>query len=137
MQFEVLFSQKGYRATGVLLGSTYEFSRSSNFIDVPLLIAIKPIKRLTILAGPQYSFLVSQSNEFEIGQTTIAKKEEFDTENLRKNTLCFTGGIDLNLNPVVIGVRAGWDFFKNNGDSLATTPRYKNTWYQLTLGYLF
>lgn len=136
-QPEILFSQKGYKAQGSLLGSTYTFTRTSNYIDIPLLVAVKPNESFTILAGPQYSFLLSQKNKFENGQTTSLQEEEFDNENLRRNTLCFTGGLDLNLNKVVIGARAGWDLYKNNGDGSTTTPRYKNAWYQLTFGVRF
>lgn len=135
IQPEVLFSQKGYKANGNLLGSSYEITRTSNYIDVPLMVSIKPLEELTFLAGPQYSFLLSQRNKFENSKTTIAQENEFDNENLRKNTLCFTGGIDLNIDRTVFSVRVGWDLFKNNGDGTTTTPRYKNSWTQLTVGY--
>ena len=41
-QPEVLFSQKGFKGTGTILGSNYQFTRTTNYIDVPLLFAIKP-----------------------------------------------------------------------------------------------
>jgi hypothetical protein len=137
IQPEVLFSQKGYKAKGNLLGSNYEITHTSNYIDVPLLIAIKPVEVFTILAGPQYSFLLSQKNKFKNGTTNIEQGNEFDNEGLRKNTLCFTGGFDINLNQLVISGRVGWDLLKNNTDGSRTTPRYKNTWYQVTLGRRF
>jgi hypothetical protein len=135
VQPELLFSQKGFKAEGNLLGSTYTVTRTSNFIDLPLLVAIKPSQVLTVLVGPQYSFLLSQNNKFDNGTTSIDQEEEFDNENLRKNTLCFTGGIDINLDKMVVSARAGWDLFKNNGDGSTTTPQYKNVWTQLTLGF--
>ncbi|QSE96440.1 porin family protein [Fulvivirga lutea] len=135
VQPEILFSQKGYKAEGELLGSSYTITRTSNYLDIPLLVAVKPVKFLTILAGPQYSYLLSQKNKFENGQTTIEQEDEFDNEDLRKNTLCFTGGVDINLDKLVVSGRLGWDLFKNNGDGSTTTPQYKNAWYQLTLGY--
>jgi len=42
--------------------------------------------------------------------------------------------MDINLNNIVIGARAGWDLFNNNGDGTSTTPRYKNVWAQATVG---
>lgn len=135
VQPEILFSQKGYKANGNLFGTPYEITRTTNYIDIPLLVAVKPVKSLTLLAGPQYSYLLSQKNKFENGQTSIEQEDEFDNENLRKNTLCFTGGVDINLEKLVVSGRLGWDLFKNNGDGSTTTPRYKNAWYQLTLGY--
>lgn len=137
IQPEVLFSQKGFKAEGNLLNTTYILTRTTNYIDVPLLISIKPFESISILAGPQYSYLLSQNNKFENAQTSIEQEEEFDNENLRKNTFCFTGGLDFNVDPLIISGRAGWDLFKNNGDGTTTTPRYKNVWYQVTLGYRF
>lgn len=137
LQPEILFSQKGFQATGSILGGAYDFTRTTNFIDVPLLFAIKPLSSLTILAGPQYSYLIKQKDVFANGVTTIEQEKEFENDNIRKNLLCFTLGADINFEHIVLGARAGWDIQKNNGDGTSTTPRYKNVWYQATIGYRF
>lgn len=137
VQPEVLFSQKGFRSSGDILGSTYDIKRTSSYLDVPLLVAFKPTDFLSILAGPQYSYLLKQKNEFENGTTSIDQEQAFDNENVRKNTLCFTFGADLNINNTVVGARAGWDVRHNTGDGNSTSLRYKNMWYQMTLGYRF
>lgn len=134
---ELLFSQKGYRSTGSVLGASYEFTHTENFIDVPLLISIKPSPFLTILAGPQFSFLMSQKDVFTSGDLTVDQEKEFENDNLRKNTLCFLGGVNINLTNIVIGARAGWDIQDNKGDGTSTNPRYKNVWYQATVGFRF
>ena len=61
IQPEVLFSQKGYRGSGSvpLLGS-YEYTRTTNHLDIPIQLQIKPSEFLTIVAGPQYSYILSQ-----------------------------------------------------------------------------
>ncbi|MFM2424833.1 MAG: hypothetical protein RL747_377 [Bacteroidota bacterium] len=135
LQPEVLLSQKGFVATGSLFNSSYSITRTSNFIDIPLLVSVKPFGFLTLLAGPQFSYLVKQSNVFKNGTTTILQQKEFDNDNIRKNILCFTGGFDINVQHVVVGARAGWDFQNNHGDGVSDTPRYKNAWYQITFGY--
>jgi hypothetical protein len=137
VQPEVLYSQKGFKATGTMLGGTYELTRTTSYIDVPLLIAIKPIEAITFLAGPQFSFLLKQNDKFTSGTTSFAQQEAFDNDNLRKNTLCFTGGIDINLEHTVVGLRTGWDLQNNNGNGTSSTPRYKNVWVQATIGYRF
>jgi len=134
---EILFSQKGFKATGRILGSTYDFTRTTNFIDVPILVTLKPSEFLTIMAGPQYSYLIKQTDVFANATTSIAQEQEFVNENIRKNLFCFTGGIDINIQHIVVGFRAGWDITNNNGDGTSTTPRYKNVWYQGTVGYRF
>ena len=137
IQPEVIYSEKGFKATGAFLGSSYSATRTTTYIDVPILLAIKPISYLTILAGPQYSFLIKQNNNFTGTLATVDQQKIFDNDNIRKNVLGLTGGVDINLSSFVIGARAGWDVQNNNGDGTSTTPRYKNAWYQATIGFRF
>ncbi|MEN9348724.1 MAG: hypothetical protein RLZZ77_2235 [Bacteroidota bacterium] len=135
IQPEVLFSQKGFSAKGNVLGSEYSLTRTTSFVDVPIYFAIRPSPWVSIVAGPQYSYLVKQRDVFENGKTTIAQEQEFGSQNIRKNILCFSGGLDINTDHLVVGARVGWDVQKNTGDGTSTVPRYKNTWYQVTIGY--
>lgn len=135
IQPEVLFSQKGFRATGSVLGSNYDLTRTLNYLDIPLLLSIKPIPAISILAGPQVSFLLKRTDAFKNDNITVEQEEAFKNENFRKNMLGFTGGIDFNIKHFVIGTRVGWDLMRNNGDGTTTTPRYKNAWVQGTLGF--
>jgi hypothetical protein len=137
IQPEVIYSEKGFKATGAFLGSNYSATRTTAYIDVPILLAIKPIRYITILAGPQYSFLVKQNNNFTSILGTVDQQKIFDNDNIRKNVLGLTGGVDVNLSSFVISARAGYDVQKNNGDGTTTTPRYKNAWYQATVGFRF
>jgi hypothetical protein len=135
VQPEVLFSQKGFQATGSLLGFDYKYTHTANYLDIPLMFSVKPTESVSILAGPQYSYLISQKNEFTSTIYSDSQEQEFNNDNIRKNTFCFIGGLDINLSNIVISGRVGWDLFKNNGDGTSTTPRYKNTWYQATVGF--
>jgi hypothetical protein len=89
----------------------------------------------TIVAGPQYSYLISRKDVFTNEFVNVEVENEFNNETLRKNTICFLTGFDVNINRVVIGARAGWDLFQNNGDGTSQTPRYKNVWFQATIGF--
>jgi hypothetical protein len=135
IQPEVLYSQKGFKATGIILNNTYDVTRTTSYIDVPLLASLKPVEYITLLAGPQYSYLIKQRDVFENATSTIEQEQEFKNDNLRRNTLCFLGGFDINYYHLVISTRVGWDILNNNGNGTTTTPQYKNVWYQLTLGY--
>src|SRR5262245_19689113 len=42
LQPEVLYSQKGFQGKGSFLGSSYEFSRTTDYLDIPIFFAIKP-----------------------------------------------------------------------------------------------
>lgn len=137
IQPEILYSEKGFKATGTFLGASYKLMRTTSYIDVPLLCAFKPSGSITFLAGPQYSFLLQEKNTFDNGITSVEQVQEFTKNNTRRNTLCFTGGFDINAEHIIFSARAGWDILNNNSDGTSTTPRYKNVWYQATLGYRF
>jgi hypothetical protein len=134
---EVLVSQRGFQATGVVLGSTYSFTRTSTFLDVPLLFAIQPADFITLLIGPQYAYMMQQKNVFTNSSTSFEQESEFMKDDIRKNTLCITGGVDINLNQIVLGARFGADLMKNIGSGESESPRYKNMWYQASIGFRF
>jgi hypothetical protein len=134
-QPELLLSQKGFKASGTLLGSPYSFSKTTSYIDIPLQLQVKPVDFLTIVLGPQYSYLINEKNVYVWGVNSTAQEQEFQNDNIRKNVLGFVAGADAIMKHVVISGRVGWDFQTNNGDGTSTTPRYKNKWIQLTLGF--
>jgi Outer membrane protein beta-barrel domain len=137
IQPEILYSQKGFKATGKILGSPYSYTRTTDYLDIPILLAIKPVEMLTLVVGPQYSFLLSEKNVFENTLFTSVQEQQFNNDNIRKNTLSFIGGADVNFDKLIIGLRAAWDVQNNAGDGTNNTPRYKNVWYQATIGYRF
>ena len=134
IQPEVLFSQKGYNGNGSILGSSYNVTHTTNFLDVPIFLAIKPSSMFTILVGPQYSYLLSQKDVFTSGSLTHTQEQTFNNDNARKNILCFVAGFDLNFQHCVFGARVGWDVQDNKGDGSSSDPQYKNEWIQATLG---
>jgi hypothetical protein len=137
IQPEVLLSQKGFRGTGSMLGSSYYFTRTTTYIDIPLQFALKPSEFFTILVGPQFSYLMNQRDVFTSSATSYDQQQEFKQDNIRKNTFGAVGGIDINLKHIVLGARVACDLQTNAGDGTASTPRYKNVWFQGTVGYKF
>ena len=98
---------------------------------------MKPSEFITLLAGPQFSYLVNQRDVFANSATSFAQEQEFNNDNIRKNIFGVVGGLDINLKHIVLGARVAWDVQNNNGDGTASTPRYKNVWFQGTIGYSF
>ena len=137
IQPEVLYSQKGFKATGSILGFPFSVTRVTQYIDVPLLFSVKPLSMLTLVAGPQFSYLLKQTDTFSDGRTSSQQVQEFKDANIRKNIMGFLTGFDINPGHAVFSARAGWDYLNNNGDGTTTTPRYKNMWLQATVGYRF
>jgi hypothetical protein len=137
IQPEVQLSQKGFEGRGSLIGNPYSVTRTTTFLDIPLQIALKPSEFITILAGPQYSYLIKQTDKFESSNFSYEQELEFRQDNIRKNILGAVLGIDINLRHVTLSGRLAWDIQKNNGDGSQTTPRYKNKWYQVGVGFNF
>lgn len=135
IQPEILFSQKGFKGSGSLLGFPYSFSRTTSYLDIPLQLQLKPSEFITFVAGPQFSYLLEQKDVYTFGDNSTAQEQEFDNDNIRKNILGFVVGVDLIYKSVLLSGRAGWDFQTNNGDGSSSTPRYKNQWLQFTLGF--
>lgn len=137
VQPEVLYSQKGFQANGMLFGSPYTVTRTTSYLDIPLQLALKPSEFITIVAGPQYSYLIKQNDKFTSSVMSTEQEQEFKNENIRKNMFGVVAGLDINLKHLIISGRLGWDISQNNGDGTTTTPRYKNRWIQATIGYAF
>ena len=136
-QPELLFSQRGFRATGVINGWYYEMKRTTNFLDIPLMFVIRATPTFAFVAGPQFSYLMSQRDVFTNSTNTIAVEQVFRNDNPRRNLACFVGGFDVTAGNIIVGARGGIDVQDNQGDGSSGTPRYKNTWVQLTVGANF
>ncbi|MBL0355942.1 MAG: PorT family protein [Chitinophagaceae bacterium] len=137
IQPEVQFSQKGYKNTGTYLGNAYEYKQTTNFIEVPLLAKIKPVKNFGILVGPQFSFLASTKTSFSTANASYETLVKEDNNNLRKNILGGVIGIEASAANFVVGLRYNRDFQNNNGDGTSSTPRYKNQVIALNVGLIF
>lgn len=135
IQPEILISQKGFKGEGILLGSTYSFKRTTSYIDIPLQLQIKPAEFLTLVVGPQFSYLFNQKDNYTFGTNSNDQEEQFSNDNVHKNILGAVVGFDVIYYSMVVSARAGWDFQTNNGNGTNSTPRYKNQWLQLTLGF--
>lgn len=137
IQPEVLITQKGFKGSGKLLGQNYSFKRTTTFLEVPILLAIKPAEFLTIVVGPQYSYLLHQRDVFTSAIVNTNQEQEFEQDNIRKNMLGAVVGLDINIGNFVIGGRIGLDMLRNRGDGSHDTPRYRNVSGQVTVGYKF
>lgn len=137
IQPEVLFSQKGYKASGNVLGTDYDYRRFLNFLDIPILLRINASKAVGLVVGPQYSYLLGTHTRFKSGDATYQQDVNNDNSNIRKNIFGGVAGIDINFDRnVFIYGRYTIDFQNNNGDGTSSTPSYKNQVFQVGLGFL-
>jgi hypothetical protein len=135
LQPELLFSQKGYQSTGTIGGVPYSDKRTTSYLDIPLQIQFKPAEFITFLGGVQYSYLMHQQDAYVFNGNFTAQDQAFKNDNPRKNIFGAVYGIDVNINHFVISGKACWDLMANQGNGTSTTPRYKNIWFQLTVGF--
>jgi hypothetical protein len=135
IQPEVLISQKGFKGSGLLLDQPYSFNRLNTYLDVPLFLQVKPIPYITIVAGPQYSYLLHRKDVYTYGNNSSAQEQAFSNDNIRKNIFGLSAGLDITVKHFVASARAGWDVLNNHGDGSNDTPRYKNQWIQFTVGF--
>ncbi|HEX8575987.1 MAG TPA: porin family protein [Flavobacterium sp.] len=136
VQPEVLYSQKGFKASGNVLGFNYNYEETLSYLDVPVQLQIKPISEVTILVGPQYSYLLDTKYEFNDNTSTL-QQDAISKDDYKKHILGFVVGADLNLNGFIVGVRSGWDITQTDKDGNSTSSRFKNQVLQATLGYSF
>lgn len=136
LQSEMLLSEKGYKATGIILGNTYAYTHTSTYLDMPLFLTVKPSNSLTLLAGGRYSYILDVTDRFDPTKYSVLQKELLQKDNTTGGSLSVGTGIDLNIKRFVLSGRANWDLTNNRLDVLgSTTPFYKNVWYQLTVGF--
>lgn len=137
LQPEVLWSQKGFVASGTTEdGEPYSFQRTLTYIDVPIQLQVKPIKLITIVAGPNFAFLTKRKDSFTSNTMTSTEIEEIKNDDVRNYTMGVQGGIDIHLLGLLISGRTGWDLQNSNLRS-STLPNYKNAWVQGTVGIRF
>lgn len=134
-QPEILLQQKGFQGSGTLVGQNYLITRTTTHLDIPLQLQVKPFKWMAVVGGPQYSYMLKQTDRFTFGSNSSEQSKEFNNDNIRRNIFGAVVGIDINIQHFVISGRYGWDMVSNHGDGTSSTPRYKNLWLQGTIGY--
>ena len=70
-QPELLFSQKRFKSSGMLVSSAYRYSSTTSYIDSPLFVSVKPCGLTTLLAGSQHSYLLLEKDLFTNGNLTV------------------------------------------------------------------
>jgi len=137
IQPEFLYSEKGYESTGSVEGSSFNNTHTAKYLDIPVHLQLKTNEVLTLLFGPQFSYLLDKDNDFSDSFLTDEQEQDFDNIDIDKFTFGLSGGLDINFGHVVLGGRVGWDLTQNNGEGTSISPQYRNLWYQATLGFRF
>jgi len=130
IQPELMFSQKGFKTEGTF----FDGKITTNYLDLPIHLQIKPTENISLLAGPQFSYLLS--TKYELNGFSTIDEENMDDNNNRA-TLGISAGIDFTVQNFLISARGSWDLSKVNKDNSTSDMNYKNQLFQVTLGYKF
>lgn len=132
---EIMYIQKGAKVKETVSGTTGEFNTKVNYLDIPLLIGYKATPELTVFAGPQVSFLLSQKSTGLVNSDP--QIESTDTENFSKSLAGGAVGLGYSLTPNInLNARYMMDFQKTLKDD-ANQDKIKNKGFALSLGYTF
>ncbi|MDB5121206.1 MAG: hypothetical protein JWN56_2424 [Sphingobacteriales bacterium] len=136
---ELLYSQKGYKTSGTsLLGGPYDYSVTTNFIDVPILAKINATPAFHITLGPQVSFLTSTTTKFKSANSQYQETIDEENKNLKKSLVGGVIGLGFDItNKVSINGRYALDLQKNNENGTSETPQYRNQVIQAGLAISF
>lgn len=99
IQPEVLWSQSTYRTANdideVIPDSKSDFDVKLNYLQIPLLLTYKPVKVLSLQAGPQFGILIDENRTLLQNGGDAFKKGDF----------AMLAGAQLNLGPLKAGAR--------------------------------
>ena len=134
LQPEVLFSSRGdkYASNG------FNVEENLKYIDVPVLIKLRPLPILNVYAGPQVSFLVKGEYEYALAgsSTKVDNRDAFN-----KFDYGFAAGAGLDLGGFMIDLRymMGFNEIAKDGmiNDIVLDNDAKNRSLQLSVGFLF
>ena len=132
---QVLYSQKGGKISETVAGTNGQIKVRTDYIDVPVLFAFKPSPEITLTAGPQMAFLLSQSTDISVNNT--ASPTITDTKDFRKSIIGGNVGIGYNFNSMV-SLNANYMFdFQSMANDNVNQNNARNRGFGLAIGYSF
>jgi hypothetical protein len=141
IQPELLYSQKGFRYAGQLLG-VYRNTGSVryDYLDVPVLVRVK-VSGVFFELGPQYSYLLNIASDRTqtVGGLTVNSSGTANLDNVQRNELGYVGGIGFQSSQgVLLGVRYNGAFtdFAKDGYSNNDFRNARNSAFQAYVGVL-
>lgn len=129
IQPELLFNQTIAKTTDQftqIYGGVGLQQVTLNYVSLPVFLVFKPVPELSILVGPQYGYLVSQTKDL-LQNPLDRGKDAFN-----KNDLSIVFGGQLNLGKIKFGARYSAGL---NNISFRTTDTWRQHGFQVYVGY--
>lgn len=77
IQPEILYSQQGYK----IIDNSGTYTQKLDYLNVPLMLKLYPVKSFFLEAGPQIGFSISHKETFDAGFVLYDTSEEFEPKN--------------------------------------------------------
>ncbi len=126
IQPEVLWSQSTYRTATdidqIIPGSKSDVDVKLNYLQIPLLLSYRPVKFLSLQAGPQFGVLINEDKTLLQNGGDAFKKGDFS----------MLAGAQLNLGPIKAGAR--YVIGLTDINDLPNQEEWKNTGFQVYVG---
>jgi hypothetical protein len=97
-----------------------------NYAAIPIFLSFKPAPWLSVLVGPQYSFLVTQTTDL------LQNASDRGVKAFKKSDFAIVWGGQLNFNKVIFGLRYSANF---NNISFRSTDLQRQYGFQAYIGY--
>lgn len=127
IQPEVTWNQTNYRTghqfSDIYPGGVDDVKGKLNYLTIPVLLNIRPVKILSILVGPQFGILMNQDKNLVQNGKDAFKKGDF----------AMVGGAQLNLAGFKLGAR--YVIGLNDINDLGTEEKWKNQGWQVYAGF--
>lgn len=126
IQPELLWNQTNFRTASnfnsVVPQGYNDVKGSLNYLSIPILLSYRPIKLISIQAGPQFGIL--------LGQTNIVNNAK---DAFKKGDFSLLGGAQLNLGGFKLGAR--YFIGLNNLNDVQNDDKWKNQGFQVYVGF--
>jgi hypothetical protein len=127
IQPEVMFNQTNYRTgsnfTSIYPDGTNDLKGKLNYLSIPVLLSIRPVKIISILVGPQFGILLNGDEH-----VTSSAKDAF-----KKGDFSMVGGAQLNLAALKVGAR--YVIGLTDINDLGSSEKWKNQGFQVYAGF--
>ena len=126
IQPEILYSQQGYK----IIDNNGTYTQKLDYINVPLMLKLYPVKSFFLEAGPQIGFSISHKETFDSGFVLYDTSQEFEPSN-------FDWGVNLGAGfKSDGGVSLGARYHIGQND-IYDQDKPKNRVWQIYLGFEF
>ena len=131
IQPEVLYSQEGAKVTRTYNSAKISSKLNLDYVQVPIMFQVRPVKQFYIEAGPQFGFLVNAKakGDLAVGNNNVANT----TLDVKDQTKSFNFGLGAGLGYDItenIGIGARYNFglsdINKNGNTNINNPDNKN-----------